>query len=214
MEEGTSVMAVQHKFNSSKPFTFPMFSGKLWNFKHPKRSRDLSNFKLQMVLGRLTRFSQYLRVNEVRSIKRSIDEGSSSISTLLKSSISRPLIIRRLFGKFLISSTIAVRSKESSCKNFGFVTIFGIVLSFEQSEISRVARGSIPNLLGRRISLSQSCKLRWISFLRIPIDGSISRKFVHLRTNFSRFGTPVKFGVIIRSEESVKSMNFNLSKFC
>ena len=108
MEEGTSLIAVQHKLSNSKPFTFPIFFGKLKNFKHPKRSRDLSNFKLQMVLGRLTRFSQYLRVNEVRSVKRSIDEGSSSISALLKSSISRPLIILRFSGKFLIRSTIAV----------------------------------------------------------------------------------------------------------
>ena len=122
MEEGTSSMAVQHKLSSSKPFTFLMFFGKLQNFKHPKRSRDLSNFKLQMVLGRLTRLSQYLRVNEIRPVKCSIGEGSSSISALLKSSISRPLIIHRFSGKFLISSTIAVRFKESSCKNFGFAT--------------------------------------------------------------------------------------------
>ena len=160
MEEGTSSMAVQHKLSNSKPFIFPMFFGKLRNFKHPKRSRGLSNFKLQMVLGRLTRFSQYLRVNKVRSVKRSIDEGNSSIFALLKSSISRPLIIHRFSSKFLIRSTIAVRSKESSCKNFGFGTNFGIVSSFGQLEISRVTRDSIPNLLGRQISLSQSCKLR------------------------------------------------------
>ena len=100
MEEGTSSMAIQHKLSNSKPFIFPMFFGKLRNFKHPKRSRDLSNFKLQMVLGRLTRFSQYLRVNEVRLVKRSIDEGSFFISALLKSSISGPLIVLRFFGKF------------------------------------------------------------------------------------------------------------------
>ena len=168
-----------------------------------------------MLLGRLTRFSQYLRVNEVRPVKRSIDEGSSSISALLKSSISRPLITPRFSGKFLIRSTIGVRSRESYYKNFRFATNFRIFLRFRQLEISRVSRDSIPNLLGRRISLSQSCKLRYLSFLRIPIDGSNWRKFVHLTsTNFSRFGTPVKSGVINRSRESVKSMNFNLSKFC
>ena len=160
MEEGTSFMAVQHKLSNSKLFTFLMFFGKLWTFKHPKWSRDLSNFKLQMVLGRRTRFMQYLSANEVRLVKCSIDEGSSSISALLKSSTSRPLTIHRFSGKFLISSTTAVRSKESSCKNFGFATNFGIVLSFGQLEISRVTRDSTPNLLGRRISLSQSCKLR------------------------------------------------------
>ena len=69
-----------------------MFFGKLSNFKHPKRSRELSNLKLQMVLGRHTRFMQYLRINEVRLVKCLIDEGSSSIAILLKSSIIRPSI--------------------------------------------------------------------------------------------------------------------------
>ena len=171
MEEGTSFMAVQHKFSSSKPFTFPIFFGKLPNFKHPKRSIELSNFKLQMVLGRRTRFMQYLSANEVRLVKCSIDEGSSSISALLKSSTSRPLTIHRFSGKFLISSTTAVRSKEISHKNSLFTTNFGFSLHFEQLESSRVIGDSIPNFLGRRISLSQSCKLRWISFLRILMDG-------------------------------------------
>ena len=101
MEEGTSFMAVQHKLSSSKPSIFPMFSGKLSNFKHPKRSRDLSNFKLQMVLGRCTRFMQYLRVNAVRLIKHPIDEGISYIAVLLKSSIRRPSIIHGFSGNFL-----------------------------------------------------------------------------------------------------------------
>ena len=171
MEEGTSFMAVQHKFSSSKPFTFPMFFGKLPNFKHPKRSVELSNFKPQMVLGRHTRFLQYLSVNEVSLVKRSIDEGSSSISALLKSSTSRHLTIHRFSGKFLISSTTVVRSKRISRKNSLFTTNFGFSLRFEQLESSRVTRDSIPNFLGRRISLSQSCKLRRTSFLRILMDG-------------------------------------------
>ena len=93
MEEGTSFMAVQHKLITSKPFIFPMFSGKLSNFKHPKRSRELSNLKLQMVLGRL--------VNEVSLVKCLIDEGSSSRTVLLKSSIFRPSIIHGFSGNFL-----------------------------------------------------------------------------------------------------------------
>ena len=93
MEEGTSFMAVQHKLSTSKPFIFPMFSGKLSNFKHPKRSRELGNLKLQMVLGRL--------VNEVRLVKCLIDEGSSSRTVLLTSSIFRPSIIHGFFGNFL-----------------------------------------------------------------------------------------------------------------
>ena len=101
MEEGTFFMAVQHKLSTSKPFIFPMFSRKLLNFKHPKRSRELSNLKLQMVLERHTRLMQYLRVNEVRLVKCLIDEGSSSITVLLKSSIFRPSIIHGFFGNFL-----------------------------------------------------------------------------------------------------------------
>ena len=101
MEEGTSFMAIQHKLSTSKPSIFPMFSGKLSNFKHPKRSRELSNFKLQMVLGRHTRFTQYLKVNRVRLVKCSIDEGNPSIAILLKSSFSRPLIFHGFSGKFL-----------------------------------------------------------------------------------------------------------------
>ena len=100
MEEGTSFMAVQHKLSNSKPSIFPMFSGKLSNFKHPKRSRELSNFKLQMVLGRCIRFMQYLRVNAVRLVKHPIDEGKSSIAVLLKSRIHRPLIIHGSLASF------------------------------------------------------------------------------------------------------------------
>ena len=101
MEEETSFMAVQHKLSTSKPFILPMSPGKLSNFKHPKRSRELSNLKLQMVLGRHTRFMQYLRVNKVRLVKCLIEEGSSFIAVLLKSSIFRPSIIHGFSGNFL-----------------------------------------------------------------------------------------------------------------
>ena len=101
MEEGTSFMVVQHKVSTSKTSIFPMFSGKFSNFKHPKRSRELSNLKLQIVLERRTRFVQYLKVNRVRLVKFSIDEGNPSIAVLLKSSCSRLLIIHGFSGKFL-----------------------------------------------------------------------------------------------------------------
>ena len=101
LEEGTSFMAVQYKLSTTKPSIFPMFSGKLSNLKHPKRSRELSNFKLQMVLGRHTRFMQCLKVNRVRLVKCSIDEGNPSIAVLLKSSFHRPLIIHGFSSKFL-----------------------------------------------------------------------------------------------------------------
>ena len=57
------------------------------------RSRELSDFRLQMVLGKRTRFMQNLRVNVVRLVKHPIDEGISSIAVLLKSSILRSSII-------------------------------------------------------------------------------------------------------------------------
>ena len=113
MEEGTFFMAVQHKLSSSKPSIFPMFSGKLSNFKHPKRSRELSNFKLQMVLGRHTRFMQYLRVNKVRLVKHSIDEGNSSIAVPLNLSTFRPLTFPRFFGNLSIFKH-QERSRDSS----------------------------------------------------------------------------------------------------
>ena len=46
------------------------------------------------------------------------------------------------------------------------------------------------------------------------MDEWSSRNFVQFdKTNFSRVGTPVKLGVMIRIKELAKSMNFNLSKF-
>ena len=134
MEEGNSIMDVQHKLSTSKSFIFPMFFGKFLNFKHPKKSRDLSDFKLQMVLGRRTRFMQNLRVNAIRLVKRPIDEGISSIIVLLKSSINRPSIIHGISGKFL---------------------------NLEHVERSRVPWNLKPQVvLGRHPSLKQSSKVR------------------------------------------------------
>ena len=88
------------------------------------------------------------------------------------------------------SSLIAMQSKKSFCKH------------------------SIFPMLGRQFSHRQFCRLRRIRFLRIPMDGwGLHKCLQFLRINFSSFGTPVKFGVIIRFHELVKSMNFNLSKF-
>ena len=145
MEEGTSFMAVQHKLSSSKPSIFPMFFGKLSTFKHPKRSRELSNFKLQMVLGRHTRFLQYLRINKVRVVKPSIDEGSTFIAVPLKSSFLRPLRFPMFSGKL---------SKFEHPKRFRVSSDFKLQM-----------------VLGRQISFLQPIRSRRTSFLRNPMDG-------------------------------------------
>ena len=155
MEEGTSFMAVQHKLSNSKPSIFPMFSSKLSNFKHPKRSRELSNFKLQMVLGRCIRFMQYLRVNAVRLVKHPIDEGISSIAVLLKSRIHRPLIIHGFSGKFL---------------------------NHEHVEKSRAPRNSKPQVvLGRLTSLWQLDRVNEVRCIKHSIDEGNSFIFVPLK---------------------------------
>ena len=188
IDKGNSSIAVPLKSSVFRPSTFPRFFGKYSNVEHQERSRDSSDFKLQMVLGRRQRFLQLLRVNEVRPIKPPTDEGSFIIAML---------------------------SKKSFYKHFMFPTNCGSFLRLEQPERLRVTREPTSNVLGRCLSVLQDCRLRRTSFLRIPMDGWSSHKFVqYSRTNFSRFGTPVKSGVIIRSKESVKSMNFNLSKFC
>ena len=101
VHEGISFIDVPLKSRNFKPSRFPKFSGKLSIFEHPQRSRHSSEFKLQMVLGRHTRFLQFLRVNEVRPIKSSIEEGNSTIAVSLKLSSFRSSIIHRFFGKFL-----------------------------------------------------------------------------------------------------------------
>ena len=141
-----------------------------------------------MVLGRHTRFWQSSRVNELRVVKPSIDEGNSFIAVSLKSRSLRPLRFPRFSGK---------------------------LSKFEHPQRLRCwSEFKLQMLLGRHIRFEQEFRLRRTSFLRSPTDGWSSRKFWQYESvNFSRFRTPVKSGDIIRPDFD-KSMNFNLSKFC
>ena len=105
IDEGSSFIVVSHRVSFFKLTIFPKSSGNLSNFEHPKRSRLLSNVKLQMVLGRHTRFLQPCNIKIFRPVKHSIDEGNS---------------------------IIAMHPKRSFCKRFMFPTNFGIFLTFAQ----------------------------------------------------------------------------------
>ena len=145
IDEGNSFIAVPIKFSLFKPLTFPRFSGKLSKFEHPERSRDSSDFKLQMMLGRHARFLQPCISNEVRLGKRSIDEGNSFIAVSLKCSLFKPLTFPRFSGK---------------------------LSKFEHPERSRDSSDfKLQMVLGRQISFPQCLRLRQTSFLRNPMDG-------------------------------------------
>ena len=65
------------------------------------------------------------------------------------------------------------------------------------------------------MTLLQPFRLRRVSLLRKLIEGWILNKFIQSsRSNFSRTGTSLKFGVSISSTELFNSMNFNLPKDC
>ena len=84
IDDGSSLIVVPLKKSILRPLKFLKFSGKLSQFEHPKRSKYSSNFKEQMVLGRHTRFLQSSRVRNVRTVKPSINDGSSFILVPLK----------------------------------------------------------------------------------------------------------------------------------
>ena len=119
IDENSSFIAIPLKSSFSRPLTFPRFLGKLSNFEHPERSRELPNFKLQMALGRQTRFLQLFRVNLVRLVKRSIDEGDS-----------RPLTFPRFSGNF---SIFVHQARSRKLPNFKHQMVLGRQTRFLQS---------------------------------------------------------------------------------
>ena len=84
IDDGSSFIVVPVKLSFMRPLRFPRFSSKLSKFEHLEISIHCSNFKLQMALGRHTRFLQTLRVNKARAIKHSIDDGNTFIVVPLK----------------------------------------------------------------------------------------------------------------------------------
>ena len=130
MEEGTSFIVVPIKLSTFKPSTFPRFFGKFSTFEHPKRSRHLSNFKLQIVFGRHTRFLQSLRVNDVRLVKCLIDKGNSFIHVSLKLRTFKPSMFPKFFGKF---STFKHPKRSRHSSNFKLQMELGRHMRFLQS---------------------------------------------------------------------------------
>ena len=99
IDDGSSFIVIPLKESLLRPFKFPRFSGNLTQFEHRERSRHSSYFKLQMALGRHSRFLQSSRIKKVSVVKPSIDDGSSLIVILLKKSILRPLKFPKFSGK-------------------------------------------------------------------------------------------------------------------
>ena len=173
----------------SKHFIFQRCPGRWVSFEHPITTSFSSDIKLSMLRGRHVRYWQSLRLNKVRAVKHSIDEGSFSIAVLSKWSSDRLLIIPL---------------------NSGIFPIFG------QPQSLRILSDSISlDMLGRSVRETQYSRSKTISLLSCPIDGWISTKLLHqLRCNLSSLGTPLKSGVSIRSSEYLRSKHFKLSKYC
>ena len=172
-----------------KHFIFQRCSGTSLSFEHPITTSFSSDFKLSLLCGRHVRYWQSLRLNKVRAVKHSIDEGSFLIAVLSKWSSDKLLIIPLNSGIFLI---------------------------FEQPQRLRILSDSISlDMLGRSVREKQYSRSKTISLLSCRIDGWISTNLLHqLRFNLSSLGTPLKSGVLISSLEYLRSMHFKLSKYC
>ena len=145
IDEGISSIVVLLKSSIPRPSIIHGFSSKFLNLGHVERSRAPWNLKPQVVLGRHTRFLQPHISNEVRPVKRSIDEGNSFIAVPLKSSLFKPLTFPQFLGK-LSKLKHLERSRDSS--------------DFK-----------LQMVLGRQISFPQYIRSSQTSFLRNPMDG-------------------------------------------
>ena len=143
IDDGSSLIVVPPRKSFLRPLRFPRFSGKFSQFEHPERSRHSSKFKLQMVLGRHTRFLQSLRVNKVRVVKPSIDDGSSLIVVPPKKSFLRPLRFPRFSGK-LSQFEHPVRSRHSN--KFKLQIVLGRHTRFLQSLRVKKVRSVKPSI--------------------------------------------------------------------
>lgn len=140
------------------------------------------------MLGRLISLLQFLKFNRTRPLRRSIDNGSS---------------------------TMAVPSKCSSNKCSIFPLISGNFFNLKQPERIRTCKDGISMLIGSVWRPMQSFIFKMISRLRRNIDGWTSIKLVQpSRTSFSRFGALVKSGVLRKACEWLRLINFNPSKVC
>ena len=143
IDDGSSFKVVPLKESFLRPFRFPRFPGKLSQFGHPKGSRHSIYFKLQMVLGRHSRFLQSSRIKKVRVVKPSIDDGSSLIVIPLKKSILRPLKFPKFSGE-LSQFEHLERSRHSS--NFKEQMVLGRHTRFLQSLRINKVRAVKPSI--------------------------------------------------------------------
>ena len=143
-----------------------------------------------MVLGRCTRFMQYLRVNAVRLIKHPIDEGISSIAVLLKSSIRRPSIIHGFSGKFLNLEHV---ERSRALWNLKPQVVLGRHTSFLQSlRVSRSQRPlGFPRFSGKSSKFEHPKRSRRWSELKLQmVQGRRTRFLQSLRVNELRVVKP------------------------
>jgi hypothetical protein len=148
----------------------------------------LRDFKPLMLLGILSRFLQLFMLNRTKPTKQWNDEDSFAI---------------------------AVPSKRSSLKQFMFPTISGNLSSFEQPLRVQTSNDSISRWLGRILRLLQFTRFTNWSFLWRPNDGWTSDKLAQpSRIKLSRFGIPVKSGVLVRYNELLRLMVFKLTEIC
>jgi len=187
-DAGSCLIEVPLTSNSSKLSTSPKFSGIYLNSEQPERSSFLRDFKQGMLLGMLSRFLQLFMLNTSKPIKWWIDEDSF---------------------------VIPVSSKWSTINLFMFPTISGNFSSFEHPSRMQTLSDSISRLLGKILILTQSVRFTYWSFLWRASDGWTSNKLVQpSRIRFSRFGIPVKSGVLIRFRELLRLMIFKLTALC
>jgi hypothetical protein len=141
-----------------------------------------------MLLGMLSRFLQFFMLNRPKPIKWRIDEDSF---------------------------VIPVSSKQSTIKQFMFPSTSGNFSSFEQPSRVKTLSDSISRLLGRILILSQFTRFTYWRFLWLPSDGWILDKLVQpSRIRLSRFGIPVRSGVLDRFSELLRLMIFKLTALC
>ena len=167
--------------------------------ENPCESQDLGGWTLnpdrlrvfrdgKLTLGKLERFLQPWRLKTVKPVKRSSDDGNSST---------------------------AVPSKYSSDKLVILVPISENFLRLEQPDRIKIFRDFKFISQGRPVRLLQSFRFNKLSLLRAPTDGWSSYKLVHpWKISLSRFGHPMKLGVLTKTLESLRSRSLNLVKFC
>ena len=104
--------------------------------------------------------------------------------------------------------------KRLAC--LGFSNSCWLLNNFEQPDRFTTSRELRPNmLLGTLTRFLQFFKFNAASFLRRPIEELIRTRFEHpARFSHSRFGAPLKSGVLIRFLDCVRTNHLKLGRGC